>query len=141
MDDHGVGIWNIQPRLDDCCGDQNIDLSVNKSIHDLFQFTLAHLSVGKCHARLRNQFSDLIGDLFNVVDTIVYIIHLTTACQFPADRLPYHLIVIFHDIRLDRHTVVRRFFQHTHVTDSDQAHMKGSRDRSCRKRQYIYIFL
>ena len=141
MDDHSIGIGDIKTGLDDCCGDQHIDLSVDKPVHDLFQFTLAHLSVGKCHARLRNQFSDLIGDLFNVVYTIVYIIHLTTACQFPADCLPYHLIVIFHHIRLDRCTVLWCFFQNTHIPDSDQTHVKSSRNRRrCQSQDIDILF-
>ena len=41
------------------------------------------------------------------------------------------VVIIFHHIGLDWDPIHRRFFQHTHVTDSDQAHMQRSWDWCC----------
>ena len=75
----------------------------------------------------------------NVVDPVVHIIHLTVSGKFTLDRLTHHFLIVFHHIRLDRHTVDRRFLQYTHIPDPDQAHMQGPRDRCRSKGQHIYI--
>ena len=140
MDDHRVDIGNIQSGLYDCRGYQHINLTIDKVIHDLFQFTLFHLPMCKCHSGFRHKRCDLICRLYDRVDTIIDIVDLSAPCQFPADRFPHHLFVVFHDICLDRHTLHRCFLQNAHIADPNQAHMQRPWDRRCRQGQYIYVF-
>ena len=93
---------------------------------------LRHLSVGVDHRGIRHQLLHMVRHLLNVFHTVVYIINLAAPGQFPVHSLADHLIVVFHNIGLDGHTIHRRLLQHAHVADSHQAHMKGSRDRRCR---------
>ena len=141
MDDHRIRIGNIQSGLYDRCRYQYINLTINEIIHNPFQFVFPHLSVCIGNRQIRHQFLHMSCHFSYILDTVIDIVHLSLAGNFSFDCLPDHLIILLHHIGLDRHPVNWCFFQHTHVTDSDQAHMKGSRDRSCRKRQYIYIFL
>ncbi len=102
---------------------------------------LVHLAVSKCHLRVRRQRCHMVCDLVNIVDPIVYIIHLSPACKLPVDRLPHHLVIIFHHIRLDWNTVYRRLLQHAHIADTDETHVQRPRNRRRRQRQHIHILL
>ena len=57
------------------------------------------------------------------------------------DRLADHLVVVLHDVRLDRNTVHRRLLENAHVADPDKAHMKSSRNRRCCQGQNVHILL
>ena len=100
-----------------------------------------HLPVCICHICIRHKFLDLRCHFSYILDTVIDIVHLSLAGNFSFDCLPDHLIILLHHIGLDRHPVNWCFFQHTHVTDSDQTHMKRSGNRCCRKCQNINIFL
>ena len=56
-------------------------------------------------------------------------------------RFTDSLLIIFHYICLDWHSVHRRLLQNTHISDSNQTHMQRTWDRRCCERQYIHIFL
>ena len=102
---------------------------------------LTHLPVGEFHGNLRDQLLDMRSDLRNILHPVVDIIYLAVSCTFPLDRFPHHLVIIFHHIGLDRHTVIRRFFKDAHIPDPDKAHMECPRNRRCRQRQHIYVLL
>ena len=101
---------------------------------------LLHLPVCKSHIRLRHQLGKGVCHLHNGIDPIIDIINLTSPCQFPADGLPDHLLIVFHHISLNRYPFTWRLLQHTHIPDTDQAHVKRSGDRCRRQRQHIHIF-
>ena len=129
MNNDRIYIGNIHTRLDDRSGDQHINLPFNKGIHDLFQLMFLHLSMGKCNICLRYQFLDPMCHLCDSLYPVIDIVDLSLSCQFPADGSADHLFIIFTHIGLDRHTVNRRFFQHAHVADPCQTHMKRSWNR------------
>ena len=140
MDDHGISIGDVQSSFYNGSRNQDINIAVNKAIHDLFQLVLPHLSVGKGYICLRYQFRDPVGDLFNIIYPVVYIIHLSPSCHFSGDGFPDQFLVIFHHIGLDGHSVHRSFFQYTHIPDPDQAHMKGSGNGRGSQGKDIYVF-
>ena len=140
MDDHSIGIGDIQSCFYNSSRNQDINIAVNKAIHDLFQLMLPHLSVGKGYICLRYQLCDPVGDLLNIIYPVVYIIHLSPSCHFSGDCFSDQFLVIFHHIGLDRHSVHRSFFQYAHIPDPDQAHMKGSGDRGGSQGKNIYVF-
>ena len=141
MDDHCIGIGNIKASLNNGGGHQNIDLTINKVCHDPFQLMLMHLSMSKGNHCIRHQFLDPCCHLINIRYTIVYIVHLAFSRQLSVDRFPDHFLIVFHYISLDRCTVHRRFFQHTHIPDPCKAHMQCPWDRCCSQSHNIYIFL
>ena len=141
VDNHGIGIGNIQPCLNNSSGYQYVNIPVNKAIHDLLQLVLPHLPMGKGHISFRYQFCHPVGDLVNVIHPIVYIIHLTASGQLPGYRLPDQFFIVFHNKCLDRHSIHRCFFQYAHVPDTDQAHVKGSGNRCGSQCENVYIFL
>ena len=57
------------------------------------------------------------------------------------DRLADHLVVVLHDVRLDRNTVHRRLLENTHIADPDETHVQRSRDRRRRQSQNIHVLL
>ena len=87
-----------------------------------------------------DQLLEVPRHIRNVVDSVVDIIHLPAAGEFSLDGLPHHLVIVFHHISLDRHTVLWSLLQHAHIPDPDQAHMQGSRDRSGSQCQDVDIF-
>ena len=141
MNDHSINIGNIQPCFNDRSGNQYIDLTAYKTIHHPFQFPLAHLSMGKIYPGIRNKLSDPGSYLINICHPIIYIINLSATAQFSFDGFPDSFFIILHHISLDRHTIHRWFFQHTHIPDPDQTHMKGSWNRCGGKCQHIHILL
>ena len=88
---------------------------------------------------LRNKFLDVCSRLIYASDTIVYIIHLPTSCKLSVYRLANHLIVMFRHKCLNRDSVYRWFFKHTHIPYSDKAHVKRSWYRRCTERKNINI--
>ena len=100
---------------------------------------LFHLAMCKRYLCLRHQFCDLICHLHNGIDPVINVVNLPAPRQLPADRFAHHLFIIFHHVCLDRHTLLRRFFQHAHVTDSDEAHAQRPRNRRRGQCQDIHI--
>ena len=139
VDDDRVDVGNVQTGFDDRRRNQNVDFAVDKAKHDFFQISLRHLSVCKCHIRIRHHFPNLCCHICNRIDAVVYIIHLTIPGQLAGDRLTHHFFIIFHHIGLDRLTFLRRFLQHAHVADTDQRHMQGPWNRRCRQGQHIHV--
>ena len=141
MDDHGIHIGNIQPCLNDGGRNQHVDISIDKIVHNPFQFPLAHLSMGKIHPGIWYQLGNPKGNLINVRHPVINIINLTASSQLSSNGLPDSLLIIFHNVSLDRHTIHRRLLQHTHIPDPDHAHMKGSGNRrSCQCENINVLF-
>ena len=77
----------------------------------------------------------------DVAHFIVDIVDLAFSGELPHNRFPYHFLVIFHDIGLDRNAAFRRIFENGHIPDPDKAHVKSPGDRRRRQGQNIHIFL
>ena len=102
---------------------------------------LMHLSMGKGDCGFRYETGNVACHLVDVADTVIYVIYLSATGKFPVNGLPDHLVIILHHVRLDRHTVHRRFLQNTHITNSHQTHVQCPGNRSRRQRENIDIFL
>ncbi len=100
---------------------------------------LLHLTVGIRHDCLRDKAGNLVGDLLDIVDAVIYIVHLPLPGKLADDRLPDHLLVVLHDIGLDRLTLPRRLLENAHVADPHKAHVQRPRDRRRCQRQHIHI--
>ena len=141
MDNHRIDIGDIQPRLYDRRRHQHINLPIDKLKHNLLKLMLLHLAMCIRHICLRHQMGNLTGDILNIADTVVYIIHLSLSGQLPHNRLPHHLLVVLHDVGLYRLALAGRFLQHTHIADSHKAHVQRPWDWRRSQRQHIHIVL
>ena len=141
MDDHGINVRNVQPRLDDGGRHQHVDVAVDKIVHDALQLALLHLAVSERYICLRQQLCDFICHLHDSIDTVIDIVNLPAPRQLAADRFAHHFFIILHNIGLDSGPLHRRLLQHAHITDTDQAHMQRARDRRRCEREYIHICL
>ena len=95
--------------------------------------------MGEIHPCLGEQFRQSERHFRDIVHPVIYIIDLPASSEFPAYRLPHGLLVIFHYICLNGHTVHRRFLQNTHIPDPDQTHMKSPGNRSRCEREDVHI--
>ena len=141
MDDHGVHVGNVQPRLDDGGGNQHVDLPVDEIVHDPFQLMLLHLPVGKGHVRLRHQLLNRRRHVRDGVHPVIDIVHLPVSGKLPDDGLPHHFLVVLAHKGLDGLAVPRRFLQHAHVPDADQRHVQGAGDGRGGQRQHVHVLL
>src|SRR5699024_10051807 len=117
--------------LNDRSRDENINISIDKIIHDILQLSLPHLTVSKRYISLRYELLDLSCHIRDIRNPVIDIVDLSSSCQFPGNCLAYHLVIILHHISLDGHPVMGSLLQDTHITDTDQTHMKRPRDRGC----------
>ena len=139
VDDDRVDIRYVETRLDDRGGNQHVDLPVDKINHDLLELFLLHLSVRKRHAGLGHELPDSVRDAVDVIHAVVHIVDLTSPRELADNGLPYHLLVIFHDVGLDRLALSRRLLEKTHVADSHETHVERARDRRRRQCQHVDI--
>ena len=84
---------------------------VNKSFPLARNLLLTHLAVRYANHRVGCQLLHLLGCVFNISDSVVKIIHLSSAPQLASNGIGDYRFVIFNDICLHRHTVDRRFFE------------------------------
>ena len=141
LDDHRICIRDVEASLDDRRRHQHIDLAVDEAQHDILELRLRHLAMRIRDARLRAELLHMPRDVCDVIDPVVDIVHLAVSRKLAVDRLAHELVVVLHDIGLDRHTVDRRLLEHRHVTDADQRHVQRPRDRRRRQRQHVDVFL
>ena len=109
VDDDRVRIRNVQSRLNDGRGHQNVDIALDEIQHNFFQFMFVHLPVGEHDVCLRHQSRHMVCHLVDVIDTVVDIIYLSAPRQLPVNRLAHHLVVVLHDVGLNRQAIHRRF--------------------------------
>ena len=141
MDDDGIHVGNIHPCLNNGGRHQHINISLNKFIHDPFQFMLFHLPVGKRHICLGYKLLQPVRDIRNRLHAVVDIINLSFPRQFPVHGCPYHFLVIFTHIRLNGHPVHGRLLQNAHIADSRQTHMQRPWNRRRAQSQNIHTGL
>ena len=140
LDDHRIGVRDVQSGLNDRGRYQDVNIPVDKVIHNVFQLALPHLSVGIGHRRVRQKTGKAPGHIRNVTDPVIDIVNLSAPGELPLDRLTDHLVAVFDHISLDGHPVLGRLLQHTHIPDPDQAHMERSGDRRGRQREDVHVF-
>ena len=108
MNYHGIHIGNVKPGFNNGSGHQHVDLPADEFIHNLLKLMLLHLPMGKLHGNLRDKLLDVRRNLCNILHPVIHIVDLPLSRTFPLNGFPYHLIVIFHHIGLNRHTVIGR---------------------------------
>ena len=139
VDDHRIYVRDIEAGLYNCRSDQDIDVRVDKIVHDVLDLLGVHLPVGVGDPGLRHQFLHLFRHIRDRGHMIVDKIDLSVPGQLSADRLPDGLLIVLHDKGLDRKPVLRRFLQDAHIPDPGEAHVERARDRRGRQRQNVHF--
>ena len=117
--------------LDDGRRNENVNVAADEVIHNLLELALAHLSMRKTDPCFRYKLAEPARHKRDIIHLVINIVDLPFARKLAQNRFPHHLLVVFHNIGLDRHAVLRRFFEDTHVPDAGQAHVQRSWNR-CR---------
>ena len=92
-------------------------------------------------AGVRDDLLDKGGDRLDRFDAVVDEKDLAVAREFELDGGSDDALGKLHDLRVDRETVARRRFDHRHIAHPEQRHIQRARDRRCRERQDIDLFL
>jgi hypothetical protein len=87
IDEHGVGVGDVEAGFDDHRRDEHIDVAVDEAAHYLFELALRHLSVADTHARARHHPLDMVRDSFDRLDAIVNEEYLPATIELPGNSL------------------------------------------------------
>ena len=120
VDEHGVGVGNVDAGLDDRGGHENVGLVLDELVHHLFQLVLVHLTVADDDAGVGHELADFIRDGLDVVDLVVYEEDLAVAGQFALQRLLDALLVVLNDLGDDRAAVAGRRGEIGNVANTQQ---------------------
>ena len=71
LDDEGVRLRDVEPRLDDRGGDEDVRVTREKRVHPLLQLALGHLPVGDEEAEAGAELPEPLGGLVDRLDPVV----------------------------------------------------------------------
>src|SRR6266568_6234896 len=71
IDDQGVGVRDVEPRLDDGGAEEQIRLPVHEAEHHPLQLLLLHLAVPHGDPRLRDDSPEVLGHRADRLHTVV----------------------------------------------------------------------
>src|SRR6476661_685306 len=121
LHDQGVGVGDVQARLDDRGADEHVELLVPEVEDDLLQLVLTHLAVGRRDARLGDQLADAGGGPLDRAHLVVHEEDLALAQQLAADGRRDLLLLVGADVGQDGVALLRRGGQGGHIGDADMA--------------------
>ena len=131
---------NIQTGFDDGGANQQIDFTLDKSKHHLFQCRFMHTPMSNIQAYLRNQTFQMPGNRFDAVDIVMNKKDLSFTLKLFLNGAGDDRIVKFRDVGQNRTSMFGRGGDDTDITNTHQGHMKGPRYRGCGQCQDIDRF-
>ena len=120
IDQHGVGVWHVQPTLDNECGDENIDLTLNEPPHDGLEVSLLHLPVTDRNPGFRDDLFQFISNAMNGLNPVVNVKDLSGPADFPHHRFTDQFAVKWSKIGSDDLAIGRRGFDYAQIPDAEQ---------------------
>ena len=129
FDDHGVGIGDVDPVLDDGRTHEDVYPAVVEVRHDLAEFAFRHLAVADPDTRARCEFGDFVSGTLDGAHLVVYVEDLATAGQFPGDGFADDRTPLLHDEGLDRQSPGRRGGDDGQVADAGKRQVEGAWNR------------
>jgi hypothetical protein len=128
VDEHGVGVGDIDAGLDDGGGDEDVGLVADELVHDGFELVLVHLAVADDDAGVGDHLADLVGDGFDVVDLVVDEEDLAVAGELALQGLLDARLVVGDDLGDDAAAVGGGRGEVADVADAQERHVEGARD-------------
>ena len=138
VDDQRVRRRDVEARLDDRRGHQDVVLAVPEVEHRLLEPPLLHLSVHDAHARFGYQLPDASRDDVDVLHLVMDVERLPFTQHLATDRARLRLLARLADERQHRMPVLRRRVDNAHVADATHRHLERARDRRRRHRQDVH---
>ncbi len=126
MDDHGVGVRNINARFNDVGCQQQIKFTVGKVGHDLFKVTCAHLAMRHVKLDFRHKVFKFLGNPTQFVDPWADIENLAATMAFAQDGLAHDNRIVGRDIGSDSKTIDWRGCNDRQFLDPGQCQLQGS---------------
>ena len=140
LDDEGVGVGQVDARLNDGCAHQHVQLPVGHAAHHIVDGLLAHLAVGHPHRRVLPQhLSDAGGGAVNGLHPVVEVVHLSAPLQLPAHGVGQHRPVVLQHIGLHRQAVGGRLLQGGHIPDARHGHVQGAWNGGGGQGEHIHL--
>ena len=115
VNNHRVGIGNIQAAFDDRGRDEHIRITRHEGPHDQFEFVFAHLTMPDRDPRALDRAADALGDALDGLHAIVQEINLAAPSEFALDGVAKYSFIIGADEGFNRLAVGRRRFDKGHV--------------------------
>ena len=137
VDDDRVGVWNIEPALDNCRADEHVDFPADKSRHDSLKFIRIHLTVSDFDFGLRTKIDNTIVRALDRHYSVMQKENLALPFQFSIDRIANNSLIIAGDDRFDRQTIEWRGLNSGHVFHADEREIQRARDWRGGERQDI----
>ena len=79
LDQDGVGLRDVQPRLDDGGGQQHVKRTLLEAQHDFLEFLLIHAPMGHADTRFRHQIAQVQAACADGGDSVMDVKHLAAA--------------------------------------------------------------
>ena len=124
IDDHGVGVADVNPRFDNGRRNEHIEGALNETSHHIFQLFPVHLAVSNPHASVWDKSGDHARDLLNILDAVIDKIHLPSAADFIGDCISNHLFTERSQVRFNRLAIGRWRGDGTEVACPHQTELK-----------------
>ena len=141
VDDHRIGIGDIQSGFDDVGADEHVVFLIDKAQQYPFQLFTVHLPVGAGHIHIGAEAAHHGGDVAEAFHAIVHEENLPTAIDLVVDRLLDELVVEDPNLGMNRLPVGRRGTDDTQVAGRHEAELERTRDRGGRQREGIHVHL
>ena len=141
IDDHRIGVRNIQARFDDVGTNQYLVAAINKINEYPLQFLRLHLAVGHGYIYIGHQAAYQRSHICQALHPVVYKENLATTLNFVVDGILDQLFLKNAYFRMNRPPVRWRCTDNRQVAGSHQAKLQRSRDGGSREGERIYIHL
>jgi len=137
--DEGVGVGDIEPRLDDGGAQQHVDLVAAEAAHYARKFVLFHLSVGHTDARFGHQAGEVRLHGVDGLHAVVHKKDLSAAIHLPHDGLTRDARGVRPDVGDDGQSFRRRGVDDGNIPRPGQGHIKRARDGRGREGQHVHL--
>src|SRR5205814_2873592 len=124
IDEHGVGVGDVEPGFDDHRRDKNVDLPIDEVPHHFLELALAHLAVSNADARPRHDPPYMLGHSIYRLDAVVDEKDLAAAIELTGDAFVDQTIVPRLDVGKHRRAIARRRLHQSHVAQAGQRQME-----------------
>ena len=139
LDDEGVAVGDVHPRLYDSGTHQDINLMVHEHPPGVGELFLSHPSMGGDNARSRHQRRDAPRTAVDGGDVVVQIKHLSAPAQLPFYRFGQNPPIVFQHIGLHRMAVGRSLLDYRHIPHPRHSHIQGPGNGGSREGQHIDV--
>ena len=139
VDDHRIGIGNIDAVFDDGGADENVAAPLVEIGHHAFQTALGHLPVADANARLGCQFRYLVGGAVDALHFVVKIEDLAAASKFAGDGLGDDGAALFHHEGIDGEALGGWRSDDRKVAKAGDRQVERTRNRRRRERHHVHL--